>query len=80
MAERAGTATSKGDDNDDVLARHTGGTARATEEELQQPAQAWRDWLGKLGPALADPGNPTTPTAKRISSDGSIHDGPRAQP
>jgi hypothetical protein len=55
---------------------YTGGYAGATDEELQQSAQAWGVWLGKLGPALVDPGNPTTPKAKRISSGGSIHDGP----
>ncbi len=28
----------------------------------------------KLGPAVVDPGNPVSPKAKSISSDGSVHD------
>lgn len=55
---------------------YTGGDPGATEEEVRQSEQAWGAWLGKLGPALVDRGNPTRPNVKRISSDGSIHDDP----
>jgi hypothetical protein len=33
-------------------------------------------WYEKLGSAVVDGGNPFTPTAKSIASDGTVRDGP----
>jgi len=48
------------------------------ESEAEQAAamQAWGAWYGKLGSALVDGGNPFTPKAKRIASNGTVSDGP----
>jgi hypothetical protein len=42
-----------------------------TPEAQAQVLQAWTDWFGKLGPALADPGNPAS-QSKSIGPDGSV--------
>ena len=57
-----------------LLVYHGGGMP-ATEAEQQKVMADWGAWFGKLGPAVVDPGNPTAPKAKNISSDGSVHDG-----
>jgi hypothetical protein len=57
-----------------LLVYHGGGMA-ATEAERNKAMADWGEWFGKLGPAVVDPGNPTSPEAKSISSDGSVHDG-----
>ena len=36
----------------------------------------WEIWMGGLGKALVDGGNPFTPAAKSIASDGKVTDGP----
>ena len=36
---------------------------------------AWVAWFDKLGSALVDAGNPISPKAKNISSDGKVNDG-----
>ncbi len=48
------------------------------EGEVAQKAvlDAWTAWYTKLGDAVADPGNPTTPNAKTIHSDGKVTNGP----
>lgn len=58
-----------------LLLYHGGGMP---ETEAQQKAvlDAWTEWYTKLGSAVVDPGNPFTPLAKSISSDGNISDGP----
>jgi hypothetical protein len=58
-----------------VLLYSGGGMA---ESEVEQAAvmQAWTAWFGKLGAGLVDGGNPFTSTAKSISSDGSVKEGP----
>jgi hypothetical protein len=38
--------------------------------------QAWGAWFGSLGSTLVDGGNPFTPQAKSIASDGTVSDGP----
>ena len=53
-----------------------GGDMPATEAEQAAVLQAWGAWYEKLGSAVVDGGNPFTPTAKNISSDGAVHDGP----
>ena len=55
---------------------YTGGGGMApTPEESAAIIQDWNNWFGALGENLVDPGNPTSPAAKRIGSDGSVSDG-----
>jgi len=55
---------------------YTGGNGMpATQAERKKLMDAWGAWFGKLGPAVVDAGNPISPKAKSISSDGSVHDG-----
>jgi len=61
--------------NDYVLLYSGGGMAE-TEDEQKSVMQDWETWMGKLGSALVDGGNPFTPAAKKIAADGSISDGP----
>ncbi len=49
-----------------------GGNMAPTEEERQAIFQAWGAWFGSLGSNLVDGGNPFTPYAKSIASDGSV--------
>lgn len=60
----------------DFLLLYSGGAMPETEEEQAAVMQAWTDWYTAMGPAVKDPGNPFTPVAKSISSDGSVSDGP----
>jgi hypothetical protein len=53
-----------------------GGAMPATQAEQTAVLQAWGAWYEKLGSAVVDGGNPFTPTAKSIASDGSVSDGP----
>ena len=55
---------------------YTGGSMPETEAEQKAVMQAWMAWFGELGSALVDGGNPFTPMAKRIASDGTVSDGP----
>ena len=48
----------------------------SSEAEFKVVISAWTDWYTKLGSALIDPGNPFTPVAKSIASDGKVSDGP----
>jgi hypothetical protein len=57
-----------------VLAYYGGGMPD-TPEEQAKGMQAWGEWFGTLGSALADGGNPTSGAAKTISADGSVKDG-----
>lgn len=56
-----------------------GGSMGQTEKERAAQMQAWGAWFGKLGSAVADAGNPFTPTAKTLGSDGKVKDGPIGQ-
>ena len=47
-----------------------------TDEEQAQVMKAWEAWFTELGPAVADPGNPFTPGAKKIAANGSVSDTP----
>ena len=51
-----------------------GGAPPATEAEQAAVMKEWTDWFTKLGSAVVDSGNPTTPMAKSIASDGSVSD------
>ena len=57
---------------------YTGGNLPedATEAERAAVMQAWMDWYGKLGSAVVDGGNPFTPVAKSIASNGKVSDSP----
>ncbi len=54
---------------------YSGGGMPASEEEGAKVIAAWGAWMGSLGAALVDGGNPFT-NAKNISPDGSVSDGP----
>lgn len=58
------------------LLLYSGGSMPATEAEQKAVIEAWTAWYTGLGEAVVDPGNPFTPMAKSISSDGKVHDGP----
>ena len=55
---------------------YSGGSMPASEAEQAAVLQAWGAWYEKLGSAVIDGGNPFTPQAKSIASDGSVRDGP----
>jgi len=58
------------------LLLYSGGSMPATEAEQAAVMSAWMAWYGQLGSAVVDGGNPFTPAAKHISSNGSVADGP----
>jgi hypothetical protein len=45
-----------------------------TDEETAEVMKAWEAWFTELGPAVADPGNPFSPGAKKVATDGSVSD------
>ena len=55
---------------------YSGGSMPETEAEQAQVMQAWGAWFGGLGSNLVDGGNPFTPVAKSIASNGTVSDGP----
>jgi hypothetical protein len=55
---------------------YSGGSMPATEAEQAAVLQAWGAWYDGIGSAVVDPGNPFTPVAKSIASDGTVSDGP----
>ncbi len=57
------------------LLLYSGGGMPNSEADIKAVTQAWMDWFGKLGEAVVDGGNPTTPMAKTIGSDGKVSDG-----
>ena len=59
---------------------YSGGGMPATEAEQAAVLQAWGTWYDRLGSALVDGGNPFTPVAKSIASDGTVLDGPVGTP
>ncbi len=58
------------------LLLYSGGGMPASEAEQKAVLQEWTNWFGKLGMDLVDGGNPFTPAAKSISSDGKVSSGP----
>ena len=58
------------------LLLYSGGGMPEGEEAQKQVMDAWGQWFGKLGDAVVDGGNPTTPQSKTIDSDGSVTDSP----
>ena len=59
----------------DFVLLYSGGSMPEGKEEMARVMQAWTDWYGQIGGALKDGGNPFTPAAKTIASDGSLSDG-----
>ena len=59
----------------DYVLLYSGGTMPESDEEIAAVTKAWTDWMGELGDALKDAGNPFTPAAKTISADGSVTGG-----
>ncbi len=58
------------------LLLYSGGKMPETESEQKQVLAAWNAWMGKIGKALIDAGDPFTPKAKSITANGSVKDGP----
>jgi hypothetical protein len=48
-----------------------------TEAEMAAVMKEWGAWYAQLGGALVDAGNPFTPVARTIESDGTISDAPK---
>jgi hypothetical protein len=58
------------------LLLYSGGSMPESPAEQAEVMQAWGAWFGKLGNNVVDGGNPFTPAAKSITSDGNVKDGP----
>jgi hypothetical protein len=58
------------------LLLYNGGGMPETEAEQAAVMQAWGAWYTSLGSAIVDPGNPFSPQAKHIASDGTVGDTP----
>jgi hypothetical protein len=56
------------------LLLYSGGSMPETEAERAEAMRAWEGWFAELGPAVADPGDPFTPAAKRITGGPAIVD------
>lgn len=61
-----------------LLGYHGGGMP-ATPEEGAKVTAAWMSWMGSLGGALVDAGNPIG-TAKTVAATGKVSDGGGANP
>ena len=59
-----------------VLLYSGGGKMPESPAEQAAILKDWETWMGGLGKALIDGGNPFTPAAKNIASDGKVSDGP----
>jgi hypothetical protein len=55
---------------------YDGGSMPEAGPETEKVMKAWETWFSKLGKAVVDQGDPFTPKAKSINSDGSVADGP----
>ncbi|HEX9043872.1 MAG TPA: hypothetical protein VF802_02500 [Candidatus Limnocylindrales bacterium] len=56
-----------------LLAYRGGGMPESAEDQARVMA-AWGEWFGRLGGAVADPGNPTS-GSRTIASDGRVSNG-----
>jgi hypothetical protein len=61
-----------------LLGYHGGGMP-ATPAEGEKVMKAWGDWMGSLGKALVDGGNPTGPS-KTVAANGKVSSGGGANP
>lgn len=57
------------------LLLYSGGSMPQGEEEQKLVTAAWEKWMGANAAALVDGGNPFTPMAKTINSNGQVSDG-----
>ncbi len=57
------------------LLLYSGGKMPESEAEQKAVLKEWEDWFAKIGSAMVDAGNPFTPMAKSIASDGRVSDG-----
>ncbi len=55
---------------------YSGGNMPEGEAAQAAVMKAWDAWFGALGSALIDGGNPFTPKAKTITSNGTVREGP----
>lgn len=39
-------------------------------EQIEKMMQAWGEWVGSMGPAVVDKGEPFKPVGKQVSSEG----------
>jgi hypothetical protein len=53
----------------------SGGGMPQSDAETQKVMKAWEAWFSKLGKAVVDQGDPFTPNAKSITSDGTVKNG-----
>ena len=58
------------------LLLYHGGKMPESEAEQKAVMDDWTAWYTKLGQSVVDPGNPFTPMAKNITSNGNVSDGP----
>jgi hypothetical protein len=58
------------------LLLYSGGSMPQSEAEQKQVMDAWNKWMGSIGNALVDGGNPFTPNAMSVMTDGSTKEGP----
>lgn len=56
-----------------------GGSDPETEAEVAEVMDAWGNWLGSMGSAVVDGGNPVG-TSSTVNSDGSVTDNGGANP
>jgi hypothetical protein len=59
---------------------YTGGTEPQNEAEGAAVMKAWTEWFTGLGAAVVDSGNPISPGAKSVGSDGRVSDRPVGTP
>ncbi len=57
------------------LLLYSGGSMPASEAEQKAVLKDWETWFGKVGSNLVDGGNPFTPMARAIASDGKVSNG-----
>lgn len=60
----------------DYVLLYSGGSMPESEAEQAAVMEAWGAWFGGLGAAMKDGGNPFTPMAKSIATNGAVSDGP----
>jgi hypothetical protein len=61
------------------LLNYHGGSAPQSKEEGERVRKAWTDWMGVLGKALVDAGNPTG-QSRTIAANGKVTTGGGANP
>ena len=57
------------------LLLYSGGKMPESEAEQAAVLKEWEVWFGQLGADLVDGGNPFTPAAKTVASDGAVSEG-----